>query len=71
MPPEVINVALRGTHLIGNGFYGVDIKETALGPSIIEINDNPSIDFGIEDSVLGPALYQRLMAVLVSRVGRS
>nr|WP_321444687.1 GNAT family N-acetyltransferase [uncultured Cohaesibacter sp.] len=71
VPQEVLNVALRGTQLIGNGFYGVDIKETVLGPSIIEINDNPSIDFGIEDSVLGSALYQRLMAVLVSRVGRS
>ncbi|WP_244574681.1 GNAT family N-acetyltransferase [Cohaesibacter sp. ES.047] len=70
VPGAVIDVALKGTRLIGNGFYGVDIKETASGPSIIEINDNPSVDYGIEDAVLGAELYQRLMAVLVGRVGR-
>nr|WP_321454687.1 GNAT family N-acetyltransferase [uncultured Cohaesibacter sp.] len=71
VPPEVVDVALRGTRLIGNGFYGVDIKETPKGPCIIEINDNPSVDYGIEDDVLGADLYQRLMAVLVSRVGQN
>ena len=71
VPKKVIDVALRGTRLIGNGFYGVDIKETPSGPSIIEINDNPSIDSGIEVEVLGQALYQRMMAVLVSRIGRA
>ncbi|WP_319531610.1 GNAT family N-acetyltransferase [uncultured Cohaesibacter sp.] len=70
VPKAVLEVALNGTRLIGNGFYGVDIKETPSGPCIIEINDNPSIDYGIEDAVLGQDLYQRVMAVLVSRVGR-
>nr|WP_321462099.1 GNAT family N-acetyltransferase [uncultured Cohaesibacter sp.] len=71
VPPAVVETAIRGTRLIGNGFYGVDIKETPKGPCIIEINDNPSVDYGIEDDVLGPDLYQRLMAVLVSRIGRA
>ena len=71
VPEEVIDVALRGTRLIGNGFYGVDIKETPLGPSIIEINDNPNVDSGIEDDVLGKALYERIMAVLMNRIGRA
>ena len=71
VPPEVVETAIRGTRLIGNGFYGVDIKETPKGPCIIEINDNPSVDYGIEDDVLGADLYQRLMAVLVSRIGRA
>lgn len=70
VPSDVLNVALKGTQLIGRGLYGVDLKKTPRGPSIIEINDNPNIDLGIEDAVLGPALYQRIMAVLVSRVGR-
>nr|WP_319390710.1 GNAT family N-acetyltransferase [uncultured Cohaesibacter sp.] len=71
VPPEVVETAVRGTRLIGNGFYGVDIKETPKGPCIIEINDNPSVDYGIEDDVLGADLYQRLMAVLVSRIGQA
>ena len=70
VPVDVVETAIRGTRLIGNGFYGVDIKETPKGPCIIEINDNPSVDYGIEDDVLGADLYQRLMAVLVSRIGR-
>ncbi|WP_316861859.1 GNAT family N-acetyltransferase [uncultured Cohaesibacter sp.] len=71
VPAEVINCALKSTQLIGNGLYGVDLKLTPSGPSIIEVNDNPSIDFGIEDAVLGSALYERIMAVLVSRIGRA
>ena len=28
---------------------------------IIEINDNPSIDYGIEDAILGDDLYYRIL----------
>jgi hypothetical protein len=32
------------------------------------VNDNPSIDAGVEDLALGDALYERVMAVLLERV---
>ena len=46
LDPAVAELALAGTRPIGNGLYGVDIKETPRGPVIIEINDNPNIDEG-------------------------
>ncbi|WP_113907948.1 RimK family protein [Aliidiomarina celeris] len=62
VPREVVKVALQATRLIGDGLYGVDIKETARGPVIIEINDNPSIDSGVEDLYLGDELYRIIMS---------
>ena len=44
--------ALLAANLIGDGLYGVDMKMTARGPVVIEVNDNPNIDAGAEDSVL-------------------
>jgi hypothetical protein len=35
---------------------------------VIEVNDNPSVDAGVEDQVLGDTLYQRLAAVFLERV---
>lgn len=62
LPKDVIDTALRAANLIGNGLYGVDMKQTDQGVLVIEINDNPNIDQGVEDQVLGKALYQRVMA---------
>jgi glutathione synthase/RimK-type ligase-like ATP-grasp enzyme len=49
-PPAVIDIGLRAAQLIGNGLYGVDIKETATGLYVVEINDNPNIEHGVEDA---------------------
>ena len=39
---------------------------------MIEVNDNPNLDAGVEDAVLGDALYTALMAEFVRRIeGRS
>ena len=35
---------------------------------IIEINDNPNLDAGVEDAVLKDDLYRRLLADLVRRI---
>ena len=48
-PPAVIDIGLRAAQLIGDGLYGVDIKETAEGLFVVEVNDNPNIDHGVED----------------------
>ncbi|MGB5147747.1 MAG: RimK family protein [Porticoccaceae bacterium] len=68
VPAPVIRAALRATALIGNGLYGVDIKETAMGPVVIEVNDNPNIDRGVEDTLLGEELYRTVMAEFERRL---
>jgi hypothetical protein len=35
---------------------------------VIEINDNPNLDVGVEDAVLKDELYRRVLADLVRRV---
>ncbi|UYG08551.1 RimK family protein [Halomonas sp. M4R1S46] len=68
VPAAVVRTALRATRLIGRGFYGVDLKQVGDRVLVIEVNDNPNVDAGIEDAVLGPALYERIMAVFLSRM---
>ena len=52
---------MRAASLIGDGLYGVDIKETDQGCLVIEVNDNPNIDAGCEDAVIGERLYFEVM----------
>ncbi len=67
-PSEVVNTAIALARLIGDGLYGVDLKQTDTGVFVIEINDNPSIDAGIEDQLLGDELYARIISELVRRI---
>lgn len=69
-PDVVIKTALKAAGLIGNGFYGVDLKQTTKGVVVIEINDNPNIDYGIEDAVLKEDLYRKVIEDLVWRMDR-
>lgn len=68
VPEAILKLALKGTRLIGDGLYGVDIKTYGDMHYIIEINDNPNIDFGIEDQVEGEALYHKIMTVFLERI---
>jgi hypothetical protein len=68
MPPDLLAHALHAANLIGDGLYGVDMKVTSLGPVVIEVNDNPNIDAGAEDSVLGDALYRIVLCEFVRRL---
>ncbi|MBI5449778.1 MAG: RimK family protein [Gammaproteobacteria bacterium] len=70
-PPHVIKTALRAANLIGNGLYGVDLKQVGDRCYVIEVNDNPNIDVGVEDGVLGMALYEHIMGVMMQRVEAS
>jgi glutathione synthase/RimK-type ligase-like ATP-grasp enzyme len=67
-PEAVVKTALRAANLIGDGFYGVDLKQTADRVYVIEVNDNPNVDAGNEDGVLGDALYREVLGVLLRRV---
>lgn len=69
-PANVVRTAIRAANLIGDGLYGVDLKQTAHGLKVIEINDNPSIDAGIEDLVAGDALYEQIMGEFLRRLER-
>jgi len=69
-PSDVVRVALRAANLIGDGLYGVDVKATARGAVCIEVNDNPNLDAGIEDKVLGDGLYRAILAEMVARLER-
>lgn len=67
-PAQVVKLALRATRLIGNGLYGVDIKHSGKRCVVIEVNDNPSIDAGVEDGKLGKQLYLDIMAEFLKRM---
>ncbi len=66
VPAHVLHVATAATRSMGRGVFGVDVKETATGALVIEVNDNPNIDAGVEDAVLGDALYTRILKSLLS-----
>jgi glutathione synthase/RimK-type ligase-like ATP-grasp enzyme len=65
---KLITLALKASNLIGNGLYGLDIKQIGNQFYVIEINDNPSIDHGWEDQVLKDELYIRIMEVFLKRI---
>jgi glutathione synthase/RimK-type ligase-like ATP-grasp enzyme len=67
-PRDVLRLALKTANAIGDGFYGVDIKTVNGRQVLMEINDNPSVDRGVEDAVLGDELYTRVMKVFKTRV---
>lgn len=67
-PDEVIAEALRAANSIGDGLYGVDLKQSGGHCYVIEVNDNPNLDAGNEDGVLKDALYREVMGVFLKRI---
>jgi len=67
-PEEVVKIALKAANLIGDGLYGVDIKQVGNRCYVIEVNDNPNVDAGNEDGVLKDALYREVMGSFVRRI---
>ena len=64
-PVALKDLALRACNIIGSGLYGVDIKELADGSYVVvEVNDNPSIYAGYEDS-RNKDLYGKIIEYLV------
>jgi glutathione synthase/RimK-type ligase-like ATP-grasp enzyme len=67
----VLEVALASCRNIGDGLYGVDIKELENGRVVvIEVNDNPNIDKGVEDELLGDEIYKKIIESFVMRIER-
>ncbi|MCR4266889.1 RimK family protein [Nitratireductor sp. ZSWI3] len=69
-PKEVIDIAVRAARCIGDGLYGVDIKETPDGIYVIEVNDNPNLDHGCEDAGEKDAVWTRLTQWFIDRLER-
>lgn len=63
-PSKLIECALKAANAIGNGFYGVDIKQIQSRYVVIEVNDNPTINAGDEDQTNGE-LYERIVNYLL------
>ncbi|QCR21899.1 RimK family protein [Pontibacter sp. SGAir0037] len=68
VPFNVLHTALKAASLIGDGLYGVDIKEIDGEAYVIEINDNPSIDAGCEDKILKKDLYAAIIKSIRRRI---
>jgi glutathione synthase/RimK-type ligase-like ATP-grasp enzyme len=67
-PESVVRTAVRAANLIGDGLYGVDLKQVGQQCCVMEINDNPNVDAGNEDGVLQDALYREIMGVFARRI---
>jgi len=67
-PSAAVSIAVRAASLIGQGLYGVDIKQVNGRFVIMEVNDNPSIDAGAEDQILKDDLYIRIMKYFRDRL---
>lgn len=68
VPFHVLHTALKAANLIGDGLYGVDLKEIDGKAYIIEVNDNPSIDAGCEDKILKKDLYTSIIKSIKRRI---
>lgn len=68
VPQQVLDAATKAANLIGAGLYGVDLKEIEGKAYVIEVNDNPSIDHGVEDLFLGDLVYDRIMTEFLRRI---
>jgi glutathione synthase/RimK-type ligase-like ATP-grasp enzyme len=67
-PQTVVRTALRAANLIGDGFYGVDLKQVGRKVFVIEVNDCPNVDAGNEDAFLKDDLYYQIMSVFMRRI---
>jgi glutathione synthase/RimK-type ligase-like ATP-grasp enzyme len=68
VPHAVLNTGVRAARLIGDSLYGVDLKQVARKAYVVEVNDNPNIDAGEDDRILGDELYDRVMRVFLKRI---
>jgi len=66
--PRLLDTARRAAAAIGNGLYGIDLKQRGDDFTVIEVNDNPTIAEGEEDKA-APDVYKRLVRYLAGEWG--
>ncbi|MEZ5064251.1 MAG: RimK family protein [bacterium] len=67
-PAEAVALGVRAAALMGDDLYGVDIKEVDGRFLVVEVNDNPSLEAGYEDTILKDDLYLAVMRVFLQRL---
>ncbi len=67
-PPLVLDTGLRAARCVGDGLYGVDLKETDDGVFVIEVNDNPNLEHGVEDAAEKDEVWTRLTNWFIERL---
>jgi glutathione synthase/RimK-type ligase-like ATP-grasp enzyme/ribosomal protein S18 acetylase RimI-like enzyme len=68
VPPFILDAAVKAAKAMGDGLYGVDLKEYDEKAYVIEVNDNPSIDHGYEDAYYKDALYHTIIKTMFDRI---
>ena len=68
VPGRIVTTAVRAAKVIGDGLYGVDVKVAGRRVVVTEVNDNPNLDAGCEDAILGDELYLRIMRGFLQRL---
>lgn len=68
VPEKILKNAIKAAKLMGKGLYGIDIKEVDSKALVIEINDNPNIDAGVEDDYYGDQVYIDILTALKNRL---
>lgn len=68
VPKPVLDAALKASRIIGDGLYGIDIKQQGNRVYVIEVNDNPSLEYGVEDAFIGEELYMQIMSEFARRL---
>lgn len=68
----IIDVAVKAVRaMVGTeGLFGVDVKEVDGKPYVIEVNECPNIDHGVEDVALGDEIYRRIIGSLKKSIER-
>ncbi|MEM1578649.1 MAG: RimK family alpha-L-glutamate ligase [Archaeoglobaceae archaeon] len=65
LPKKLRRIAIDAGKSIGNGLYGIDIKEVNGLYYVIEVNDNPTIMHGYEDAK-NPEIYEEIIKALLN-----
>ncbi|MEM2002333.1 MAG: hypothetical protein QXT77_06795, partial [Candidatus Methanomethylicaceae archaeon] len=65
LPSKLKKIAVNAAKSVGNGLYGVDIKQVGDEFFVIEVNDNPTIMHGMEDAK-DKDIYEKIIMALVS-----
>lgn len=68
VPPQLVKMSLNICNLIGDGLYGVDVKQVGNKFYVIEVNDNPSLEHGVEDAIIKDKLYSRIMEIFLKKI---
>ncbi|WP_026934414.1 RimK family protein [Christiangramia echinicola] len=68
VPEKILRNAIKAAKLMGKGLYGIDIKEVDSKALVIEINDNPNIDAGVEDDYYGDQVYIDILTAFKNRL---